>query len=169
MLPTPRLLITHHFLWTTATHSVLSPQSLHPLHLCAQQNRPDLHRGTRHHLQGAPLCPHLGPPPLELRWPAGEDVGLSTACAHVRVVYTVTTGGRKTVGYLNGAEKGVCVKFICLFQTAEFDWFHVLIFSYTKPKGQLPDYTSPVVLPDGRTSVEDFCLKIHKNLIKELK
>lgn len=56
-----------------------------------------------------------------------------------------------------------------LFQTAEFDWFHVLIFSYTKPKGQLPDYTSPVVLPDGRTSVEDFCLKIHKNLIKELK
>lgn len=41
--------------------------------------------------------------------------------------------------------------------------------SYTKPKGQLPDYTSPVVLPDGRTSVEDFCLKIHKNLIKELK
>lgn len=41
--------------------------------------------------------------------------------------------------------------------------------SYTKPKGQLPDYTSPVVLPDGRTSVEDFCLKIHKNLVKELK
>lgn len=35
-------------------------------------------------------------------------MGLSTACAHVRVVYPVTTGGRKTVGYLNGAEKGVC-------------------------------------------------------------
>lgn len=44
-----------------------------------------------------------------------------------------------------------------------------LICSYTKPKGQLPDYTSPVVLPDGRTAVEDFCLKIHKNLIKEFK
>uniref|UniRef100_A0A1A8H2G0 Developmentally regulated GTP binding protein 1 n=1 Tax=Nothobranchius korthausae TaxID=1143690 RepID=A0A1A8H2G0_9TELE len=44
-----------------------------------------------------------------------------------------------------------------------------LVRIYTKPKGQLPDYTSPVVLPDGRTSVEDFCLKIHKNLIKELK
>lgn len=42
-------------------------------------------------------------------------------------------------------------------------------FSYTKPKGQLPDYTSPVVLPDGKTAVEDFCLKIHKNLIKEFK
>ncbi|EHB06761.1 developmentally-regulated GTP-binding protein 1 isoform X2 [Marmota monax] len=41
--------------------------------------------------------------------------------------------------------------------------------SYTKPKGQLPDYTSPVVLPYSRTTVEDFCMKIHKNLIKEFK
>ncbi|KAL4693893.1 hypothetical protein H8959_013158 [Pygathrix nigripes] len=40
---------------------------------------------------------------------------------------------------------------------------------YTKPKGQLPDYTSPVVLPCSRTTVEDFCMKIHKNLIKEFK
>uniref|UniRef100_A0A3Q3GFJ9 Developmentally regulated GTP binding protein 1 n=1 Tax=Labrus bergylta TaxID=56723 RepID=A0A3Q3GFJ9_9LABR len=44
-----------------------------------------------------------------------------------------------------------------------------LVRIYTKPKGQLPDYTSPVVLPDEHTSVEDFCLKIHKNLLKELK
>lgn len=44
-----------------------------------------------------------------------------------------------------------------------------LVRIYTKPKGQLPDYTSPVVLPNGRTAVEDFCLKIHKNLIKEFK
>uniref|UniRef100_A0A2K6PLK2 Developmentally regulated GTP binding protein 1 n=1 Tax=Rhinopithecus roxellana TaxID=61622 RepID=A0A2K6PLK2_RHIRO len=40
---------------------------------------------------------------------------------------------------------------------------------YTKPKGQLPDYTSPVVLPCSRTTVEDFCMKTHKNLIKEFK
>ncbi|XP_030439375.1 developmentally-regulated GTP-binding protein 1 isoform X2 [Gopherus evgoodei] len=44
-----------------------------------------------------------------------------------------------------------------------------LVRIYTKPKGQLPDYTSPVVLPDSRTTVEDFCMKIHKNLIKEFK
>ena len=44
-----------------------------------------------------------------------------------------------------------------------------LLDSYTKPKGQLPDYTSPVVLPDDHTAVEDFCLKIHKTLIKEFK
>uniref|UniRef100_A0A8C2MB40 DRG1 n=1 Tax=Cricetulus griseus TaxID=10029 RepID=A0A8C2MB40_CRIGR len=39
-----------------------------------------------------------------------------------------------------------------------------LVRIYTKPKGQLPDYTSPVVLPYSRTMVE-----IHKNLIKEFK
>ncbi|KAK2082203.1 GTP-binding protein [Saguinus oedipus] len=44
-----------------------------------------------------------------------------------------------------------------------------LVRIYTKPKGQLPDYTSPVVLPYSRTTVEDFCMKIHKNLIKEFK
>lgn len=64
----------------------LSQQGLHPMHICAQQNRSDLHRGAGHHLQGAPHCAHLSPPPLELRWPAGEDVGLPPACAHVRVV-----------------------------------------------------------------------------------
>ncbi|CAD7670729.1 unnamed protein product [Nyctereutes procyonoides] len=44
-----------------------------------------------------------------------------------------------------------------------------LVRIYTKPKGQLPDYTSPVVLPYSRTTAEDFCMKIHKNLIKEFK
>ncbi|KAG3262610.1 DRG1-like [Ictidomys tridecemlineatus] len=44
-----------------------------------------------------------------------------------------------------------------------------LVRIYTKPKGQLPDYTSPVVLPYSRTTVKDFCMKIHKNLIKEFK
>ena len=28
---------------------------------------------------------------------------------------------------------------------------------YTKPKGQLPDYEQPVVLPGAHTKVEDFC------------
>lgn len=42
-------------------------------------------------------------------------------------------------------------------------------FSYTKPKGQLPDYSSPVVLTRARTSVDDFCNKIHRSIIKEFK
>ena len=62
---------------------------------------------------------------------------------------------------------------VCEFEALQMHfaktWQIFLICSYTKPKGQLPDYTSPVVLPDGRTTVEDFCLKIHKNLMKELK
>ncbi|XP_032253366.1 developmentally-regulated GTP-binding protein 1-like [Phoca vitulina] len=44
-----------------------------------------------------------------------------------------------------------------------------LVRIYTKPKGQLPNYTSPVVLPYSRTIVKDFCMKIHKNLTKEFK
>ncbi|XP_064618976.1 developmentally-regulated GTP-binding protein 1 [Lineus longissimus] len=44
-----------------------------------------------------------------------------------------------------------------------------LVRIYTKPKGQLPDYTSPVVLKAGSTTVEDFCLKIHKAILKEFK
>ena len=40
---------------------------------------------------------------------------------------------------------------------------------YTKPKGQLPDYTSPIVLMNGKSSVEDFCNNLHKGIIKEFK
>ncbi|GAB1608145.1 hypothetical protein Ahia01_001098700 [Argonauta hians] len=44
-----------------------------------------------------------------------------------------------------------------------------LVRIYTKPKGQLPDYRAPVVLKDGRSSVEDFCDKIHRNIMREFK
>jgi len=44
-----------------------------------------------------------------------------------------------------------------------------LVRIYTKPKGQLPDYENPVVLQTDRCSVEDFCDKIHRSIIKELK
>lgn len=40
---------------------------------------------------------------------------------------------------------------------------------YTKPKGQLPDYNAPVVLKSGNTTVEDFCNKLHRSIIKEFK
>ncbi|KAK2169140.1 hypothetical protein LSH36_12g19019 [Paralvinella palmiformis] len=40
---------------------------------------------------------------------------------------------------------------------------------YTKPKGQLPDYNAPVVLKSGSTTVEDFCNKLHRSIIKEFK
>jgi small GTP-binding protein len=43
-----------------------------------------------------------------------------------------------------------------------------LIRIYTKPKGQIPDYTSPVILKYDAT-IEDFCLRIHKTLLKQLR
>ncbi|XP_041377736.1 GTP-binding protein 128up [Gigantopelta aegis] len=44
-----------------------------------------------------------------------------------------------------------------------------LVRVYTKPKGQLPDYSAPVVLKQGRSSVEDFCNKLHRSILKEFK
>jgi len=46
-----------------------------------------------------------------------------------------------------------------------------LIRIYTKPKGQLPDYEQPVILSvqAGKCTVEDFCNKIHRSIIHELK
>ncbi|XP_003387147.1 PREDICTED: developmentally-regulated GTP-binding protein 1-like isoform X2 [Amphimedon queenslandica] len=44
-----------------------------------------------------------------------------------------------------------------------------LVRIYTKPKGQLPDYATPVVLHQGHSSVEDLCNNIHKSIMKEFK
>ncbi|KAF8528763.1 P-loop containing nucleoside triphosphate hydrolase protein [Hysterangium stoloniferum] len=44
-----------------------------------------------------------------------------------------------------------------------------LVRVYTKPRGQAPDYTSPVVLKRGKSSIEDFCNSIHKEIAKQLK
>ncbi|XP_003747304.1 developmentally-regulated GTP-binding protein 1 [Galendromus occidentalis] len=44
-----------------------------------------------------------------------------------------------------------------------------LIRIYTKPKGQLPDYEAPVILTRDHLTVEDFCDKVHRTLIKEFK
>ncbi|XP_013772625.1 GTP-binding protein 128up-like [Limulus polyphemus] len=52
----------------------------------------------------------------------------------------------------------------------EMTWDYLkLIRIYTKPKGQLPDYESPVILSQERRSVEDFCNKLHRSIIKEFK
>ena len=40
---------------------------------------------------------------------------------------------------------------------------------YTKPKGQIPDYGAPVVLHAQNPTIEDFCNKLHKQLISQLK
>ncbi|KAI7827901.1 developmentally-regulated GTP-binding protein 1 [Kickxella alabastrina] len=42
-----------------------------------------------------------------------------------------------------------------------------LVRIYTKPKGQLPDYSAPVVLKKDKSSVYDFCDAIHRGILKE--
>ncbi|ODQ77844.1 hypothetical protein BABINDRAFT_9827 [Babjeviella inositovora NRRL Y-12698] len=44
-----------------------------------------------------------------------------------------------------------------------------LVRVYTKPKGRLPDFSEPVVLRTGSSSVEDFCNQIHKSLVSDFK
>jgi len=40
---------------------------------------------------------------------------------------------------------------------------------YTKPKGQVPDYEAPVILSKSKKTIEDFCNKIHRGLLKDFK
>ena len=40
---------------------------------------------------------------------------------------------------------------------------------YTKPRGMVPDYSAPVVLRGGHTSVADLCNRIHKDILKQMK
>ena len=44
-----------------------------------------------------------------------------------------------------------------------------MIRIYTKPKGQIPDYSAPVVLHDAAPTVEGFCNRIHKTMINQFK
>lgn len=41
--------------------------------------------------------------------------------------------------------------------------------SYTKPKGQIPDYTEPVILHARNPTVEEFCNRLHKTLIAQFR
>jgi small GTP-binding protein len=52
----------------------------------------------------------------------------------------------------------------------EMMWEYLdLVRIYTKPKGLNPDYNEPVIVPRKSSSVEDFCNRIHKLLIKQFK
>eukprot|EP00055_Hartaetosiga_balthica_P018554 m.134751 g.134751 ORF g.134751 m.134751 type:complete len:367 (+) comp9720_c0_seq1:32-1132(+) len=44
-----------------------------------------------------------------------------------------------------------------------------LIRVFTKPKSQLPDYEDPVILKNGKHTVEDFCNHLHRAILKDLK
>lgn len=44
-----------------------------------------------------------------------------------------------------------------------------MIRIYTKPKGQIPDYNSPVVLHSENPTVEDFCNRLHRSIVRQFK
>ena len=57
-----------------------------------------------------------------------------------------------------------------LDELLEYMWDKLnLVRVYTKPKGKQPDYNEPIVLRQGRSSVEDFCNAIHKSLVTDFK
>lgn len=52
----------------------------------------------------------------------------------------------------------------------EMCWEYLdLVRVYTKPKGKLPDFNEPVVLHRAAASIEGFCNKLHKSMVKQLK
>lgn len=52
----------------------------------------------------------------------------------------------------------------------EMVWEYLdLVRVYTKPRGASPDYEDPVILPSKHCSVEDFCTRIHKDMLKQFK
>jgi len=44
-----------------------------------------------------------------------------------------------------------------------------LIRIYTKPKGQLADFSAPVIIRREKSGMEDFCLRIHKHILRQFK
>ncbi|KAH9821524.1 P-loop containing nucleoside triphosphate hydrolase protein [Melampsora americana] len=44
-----------------------------------------------------------------------------------------------------------------------------LVRVYTKPRGRQPDYSQPIVLKTAKSTVEDFCNAIHKEISKQMK
>lgn len=44
-----------------------------------------------------------------------------------------------------------------------------MIRIYTKPRGQMPDYNAPIVMPHSKRTVEELCRRIHKSLLEQFK
>lgn len=52
----------------------------------------------------------------------------------------------------------------------EMIWEYLdLVRIYTKPKGLNPDYEDPVIVSSKKKTVEDFCNRIHKDMVKQFK
>ena len=44
-----------------------------------------------------------------------------------------------------------------------------LLRIYTKPKGEIPDFKEPVILPRKKSTITDFCKNIHRDMVNQIK
>ncbi|KAJ5075989.1 developmentally-regulated gtp-binding protein [Anaeramoeba ignava] len=67
-----------------------------------------------------------------------------------------------------------------VFISAHFEWnldelllriweYLDFIRVYTKPRGQIPDFSAPIIMPSKSRSIESLCNRIHRNLIHDFK
>lgn len=57
-----------------------------------------------------------------------------------------------------------------LDELLERSWEYLnLVRLYTKPKGAVPDYNAPVVMRATNATIEAFCNKLHKGILKQFK
>eukprot|EP00210_Caulerpa_lentillifera_P004281 g4084.t1 len=95
---------------------------------------------------------------------------------YIPVIYVINKIDQITLEELNVLDKLPHYCPICAYHEWNLDglvemiWEYLdLVRVYTKPKGKLPDYEDPVVLFREKCTVEDFCNKIHKTIIKQFK
>ena len=95
---------------------------------------------------------------------------------YIPVIYVINKIDQITLEELNVLDQLPHYCPICAYHEWNLDglvemmWEYLdLVRVYTKPKGQLPDYEDPVVLRRSRSTIEDFCNKIHKTIVKQFK
>lgn len=94
---------------------------------------------------------------------------------YMPAIYVINKIDQITLEELNILDKLPHYCPICAYHEWNLDGLVEMIWEYidpvrvyTKPKGKLPDYDDPVILPRD-SSVEEFCNKIHKGILKQLK
>mmetsp|Transcript_30309 Transcript_30309/g.55375 ORF Transcript_30309/g.55375 Transcript_30309/m.55375 type:complete len:368 (-) Transcript_30309:681-1784(-) len=95
---------------------------------------------------------------------------------YVPAIYVVNKIDQITLEELNVMDKLPHYCPVCGFLEWNLDglvemiWEYLdLVRVYTKPKGKLPDFNEPVVLHRNKATMEDFCNKIHKTMLKNFK
>ncbi|KAK9842501.1 hypothetical protein WJX81_003123 [Elliptochloris bilobata] len=95
---------------------------------------------------------------------------------YIPAIYVINKIDQITLEELNVISKLPHYCPVCAYHEWNLDglvemiWEYLdLLRIYTKPKGKLPDYNDPVILPRRFNTVEGFCNRIHKGIMKQFK